>query len=84
MSRYSALVLLQLRKAGDTKAAFAHYITRMDVCEGRFIMTRVTILAGAAAAAILLGIAVLGAESRWDKSAEAAPQAVAAQSHSQQ
>jgi hypothetical protein len=47
-------------------------------------MTRVTILAGAAAAAILLGIAVLGAESRWDKSAEAAPQAVAAQSHSQQ
>jgi hypothetical protein len=47
-------------------------------------MTRVTILAGAAAAAILLGIAVLGAEPRWGKSAEVASPAVAVQSHSQQ
>lgn len=36
-------------------------------------MTRITVLAGAAAAIVLLGCAVLNAETRWDNVAATPP-----------
>ena len=36
-------------------------------------MTRITVLAGAAAALVLLGCAVLNAETRWDNAAATIP-----------
>ena len=83
LSLSAARFLLQLRSGEGYNVTFGRYLVQTDVCEGRFVMTRITILAAAAAAVILIGIAALNAEPRWGNHATAGLQPVA-QEHSRQ
>ena len=77
-------ILLHCEASGDTNATFGRYLVQTDVCEGRFIMTRITVLAAAAAVVILLGIAALSAEPRWSGHATTSLQPAAGQVYSAQ
>jgi hypothetical protein len=84
LSFYAGAILLHCEASGDTNTTFGRYLVQTDVCEGRFVMTRITILAAAAAAVIVLGIAALSAEPRWHSHAATGLQPIAAQAYSTQ